>query len=605
MCEQTSRVVAGAAAVLASAVAAFLLPSGASGYLTSPGSGTASARVGTLAAPAVDATRIGPLLVRLSWTAVPAPTGAADDGAVTFTVERARASGPWAFVCGTAAAPKPHDVLGCDDLVPASGEYDYRVTARFRTWTSEGAGSVTVAGDTTPPAVVSVARDHPSPTSAASVRWTVTFDESVTGVDATDFALAGPGASGAGVTAVSGGGAVWTVEAGTGADGSLRLDLVDDDSIADLAGNALGGPGTGNGAFAGDSYLVDRTAPVVLSIDRAGASPTNAGPLSWTVAFSEPVSGVVAADFGLVSSGVAGTPTITSATPSGPVPTATWTVSASVAGVTGTNAGSIRLDLTSAGVITDAAANPISGTFTGQAYAYDTTAPAVTSITRLGPSPTNAASVSWTVAFSEDVAGVGVSDFALVASGVSGASITSVTGGPASYTVAASTGTGDGTLRLDLVDDDSIADAAGNPLGGPGAGSGSLAGEAYTLDRTPPVITQRCPVNGGSYTNDNNGSSSWSHAYRCRGAFSVTVTGAASVTVSLRRIGGLCWSGSATGSVFTAPCPNQVALTSTSGSTWSRPLSQSALPDGSYTAVVTATDASGNTATLTIGFTIT
>ena len=36
--------------------------------------------------------------------------------------------------------------------LPAIGVYDYRVTARLRTWTSGGVASVTVAGDTTAPA---------------------------------------------------------------------------------------------------------------------------------------------------------------------------------------------------------------------------------------------------------------------------------------------------------------------------------------------------------------------------------------------------------------------------------------------------------------------
>jgi hypothetical protein len=40
-------------------------------------------------------------------------------------------------------------------------------------------------------------------------------------------------------------------------------------------------------------------------------------------------------------------------------------------------------------------------------------------------------------------------------------------------------------LRLDVVDDDSIRDSAGNPLGGTGTGNGDFnTGEAYTIDRS-------------------------------------------------------------------------------------------------------------------------
>jgi hypothetical protein len=69
-----------------------------------------------------------------------------------------------------------------------------------------------------------------------------------------------------------------------------------------------------------------------------------------------------------------------------------------------------------------------------------------------------------------------------------------VSGSGAVYTVTASTGSGSGTLRLDLVDDDSIADTAGNRLGGAGGGNGDFAGATYTLDR---VIAEVALLNGG------------------------------------------------------------------------------------------------------------
>jgi chitobiase/beta-hexosaminidase-like protein len=126
-------------------------------------------------------------------------------------------------------------------------------------------------------------------------------------------------------------------------------------------------------------------------------------------------------------------------------------------------------------------------------YTTDTTAPTASSIARLDSTPTSAASVRWTVDFSEAVTGVGAGDFALApGGGLTGASITSVGGSGSSYIVTASTGTGSGTLGLDLVDDDTIVDAAGNGLGGTGAGNGSLAGPAYTVDRTAPATAIQC-----------------------------------------------------------------------------------------------------------------
>jgi len=136
------------------------------------------------------------------------------------------------------------------------------------------------------------------------------------------------------------------------------------------------------------------------------------------------------------------------------------------------------------------------GNLTGPATSYtwviDTTPPTVTSVSRVGGASTNASSVQWTVNFSEPVTGVDATDFALVKSGVSGASTAvTLTGTGASYTATlASTGTGDGSIGLNLIDDDSIVDAATNKLGGTGTTgttNGSFTGQVFTIDRTPPT----------------------------------------------------------------------------------------------------------------------
>jgi hypothetical protein len=116
--------------------------------------------------------------------------------------------------------------------------------------------------------------------------------------------------------------------------------------------------------------------------------------------------------------------------------------------------------------------------------------------------PTNANSVSWNVTFSESVTGVNAADFNLANTGLTGPSITGVTGSGANYTVTADTGSGDGTLGLNLVDDDSIVDGASNKLGGTGAGNGSFTGEIYTIDKTKPVISASATTQpgGANYT---------------------------------------------------------------------------------------------------------
>jgi hypothetical protein len=116
----------------------------------------------------------------------------------------------------------------------------------------------------------------------------------------------------------------------------------------------------------------------------------------------------------------------------------------------------------------------------GSYEAVDTTPPAVQTITRADANPTSAAGVHFTVTFSEAVTGVDTSDFALAVTGVTGAAITAVNGGATAYTITVNTGSNSGTIRLDVVDNDTIVDLALNSLGGAGAGNGSYTGgETY------------------------------------------------------------------------------------------------------------------------------
>lgn len=116
--------------------------------------------------------------------------------------------------------------------------------------------------------------------------------------------------------------------------------------------------------------------------------------------------------------------------------------------------------------------------------------PSVTAINRVATSPTNASAISYTITFSESVSGVDSSDFALFTSGISGTSISSISGSGASYTVSVNTGSGDGTLRLDLNDNDSILNTNGIQLGGVGLGNGNFStGQTYSIDKTPPIIS--------------------------------------------------------------------------------------------------------------------
>ncbi len=139
----------------------------------------------------------------------------------------------------------------------------------------------------------------------------------------------------------------------------------------------------------------------------------------------------------------------------------------------------------------------INDDFTGNAPdigAYEFVPPAfptVSSILRADPNPTSAAEVNFTVNFSRSVTGVDIvppfNDFGLMASSeITGASITGVTAvSGTTYTVSANTGSGNGTIGLSVIDDDSIIDDESHPLGGTGIGNGSFNnGEVYTINKT-------------------------------------------------------------------------------------------------------------------------
>ncbi len=125
----------------------------------------------------------------------------------------------------------------------------------------------------------------------------------------------------------------------------------------------------------------------------------------------------------------------------------------------------------------------------------DATAPSVVSITRASANPTGAASVDFTVTFSEDVTGVGVADFGLTTTGsITGASVTGVTPVNASvYTVTVNTGTGNGTLRLDVPASATITDLAGNAL----SGLPYTGGQAYDIHAN--ITVNVGPTLAGTY----------------------------------------------------------------------------------------------------------
>jgi CSLREA domain-containing protein len=118
-----------------------------------------------------------------------------------------------------------------------------------------------------------------------------------------------------------------------------------------------------------------------------------------------------------------------------------------------------------------------SATLTINITDVDETAPTVLAITRLNENPTNAPSVDFEVVFSEAVTGVGENDFELAVSGVINAAISTINGTGDTYIVTVDTGSGNGSIRLDVPIGATITDLAENPL----AGLPFESGEVYTV----------------------------------------------------------------------------------------------------------------------------
>ena len=377
---------------------------------------------------------------------------------------------------------------------------------------ANGDGPPSAAQGVTLPAttVASIVRASANPNGGPSVGFTVTFSRAVTGVDAADFALTTTGVTGASITGVSGSGTTYTVTVATGTgQGTIRLDVVDNDTITD--GSApLGGTGAGNGNFtSGQVYTITSVpgAPTITS-----ATP---GSGQATIAFTAPAS-----DGGSPITGYR-----VSCTP-GPVVSA----SSATSPITITLANGTTYSC----VVIATNANGDGPPSAPASVALGVTS--VVSIVRAAANPTGAASVTFTVTFSQPVTGVDATDFAVNATGLTGAAVTGVSGSGTTYTVTVATGTGSGTLRLDLVDNDSINDGSA-PLGGAGAGNGNFSsGESYTVDRTAPTVVSSnrvgaATVGGGA---PQQFTVTFSEAVTGVDAadFAVTATGTAAATVT-------------------------------------------------------------------------
>lgn len=313
--------------------------------------------------------------------------------------------------------------------------------------------------DNTAPTFFSFTFQTPStsPTNASILTFRATFSEDVQNIDVADFVInSTTTAVVTGVNPVSTYEYDVTVSGGNlnAFEGTVNLNLASTQDIADLADNAL----PASEPATDQSYTVDNVAPIVSIFTATSPSSSLNIPITTFTASD----GVGATGYIITESSTA-----PSASDPGWASTAQTTYTVAATGI-----------YTLYPWAKDAAGNVSSIFGSPASVTVDTTPPTVASIVRANANPTNLASVNFTVTFSESVTGVNTGDFVLTTTGVSGTSITSASGLGATYTVSVGTGSGDGTIRLDVVDDDSILDAASNPLNG-----GFTGGETYNVDK--------------------------------------------------------------------------------------------------------------------------
>ena len=303
------------------------------------------------------------------------------------------------------------------------------------------------------PWAIDTALPDPNPTAGPTVRYTVTFNKPVTGIETgstgpfNDFALTVESGilTGASILAVAQiDSAIYEITAAAGlGEGALRLDILSSGGIMDAQSHAMLEDHT-----TGPAYTVDTVAPE-LTVDFKTTADTTP-PLTGTVSDLDPAVTILVSlnqvdYFPAVNAG-----------------DGTWSLLDNVLGPLAEGIHEVYAQGT------DLAGN-IGMDTTVQELQIILDHIAVDSISRLDNSPTNAGQVRYQVEFSSVVVGLETGaagpfdDFALqMGGGIAGVSVASVsTVDGRIYVVTLDTGEGDGTLHLDVLASGGILNAYG------------------------------------------------------------------------------------------------------------------------------------------------
>jgi len=315
--------------------------------------------------------------------------------------------------------------------------------------TNEASNQFTITYDSTPP-TVEITTDLPTnPTGISPIPITITFSEEVTGFGLNDIDISQ--------------GEVVFLDLDQPVT-TLEIEPAHYDAIVSVS---INGMGAGIEDLAGNPFtdlelftITYINSPFV-TIEQAEDQndPTSEQPILFTVQFTEPVTGFDDPEDDVVLSA--------STTPGDLTAVITGEGDAYTVSVSGmTDDGDVIASIP-VGAAFDDDGNPslISLVIVDNEVEYIAPPPTVLSIERLDLSPTKALSVNYLVTFSEAVQDVDEDDFDLTTSPtLIGTSISEIQGSGDTYVVTVLTGSGYGSLRLDVIEETDITDLDDNPL---------------------------------------------------------------------------------------------------------------------------------------------
>lgn len=302
----------------------------------------------------------------------------------------------------------------------------------------------TIVSDTGRPSVT-LASTATSPTNLASIPFTATFSEDVTGFVAGDITVTNGTVS----NFVAVDGHTYTFSVTPTADGAVTVNI---------AANVATDTGSnGNTAATPVTLTSDRTPPTA-AVTSSAADPTSTNPIPFTVTFSEVVTGFTAGDVSVTNGSVTNF--------SGSGTTYTFSVVPSGNGV--------QVDVSvPVGVAEDAAANGNAVSNTESRTFNGSTVSAT--ITTTATDPTNLSPIPMTVTFGEAVTGFDLADI-----NVTNGTASNVQGSGTTYTFDV-TPTASGPVVVDVVAGAATGTVSSNPT--------SAAQLTITSDTTPPSAT--------------------------------------------------------------------------------------------------------------------